>query len=145
VSAPSAQSQAARSQDRVDRTTGAAAPAREESRMTETRGRRAGGRAARQAARLHAVVESVPFITRTLAPFEVLSDEGLALMEENADTILEKVGIDFRDAPDAISLFRDAGAEIDGERVRFPRGMCRQVVQATAPSVFTQVARNRER
>jgi len=37
--------------------------------MTETRGRRSGGRAARQAARLHAHVERVPFLTRTLAPF----------------------------------------------------------------------------
>ena len=113
--------------------------------MSETRGRRGGGRAARQAARLSAVVESVPFLTRTLAPFEVLSDEGLSMLEENADTILEQVGIDFRDAPDALELFRDAGAEIDGERVRIPRGMCRQLVQATAPREFTQVARNPER
>src|SRR3989304_300939 len=66
-------------------------------------------------------------------------------MEENADTILEQGGIDFRDAPDAIELLRDAGADVDGERVRFPRGMCRQIVQATAPRQFTQVARNPER
>ena len=91
--------------------------------MTETRGRRSGGRAARQAARLHAVAEKVPFITRTLTPFEVLSEEGLALIEENADTILEQVGIDFRDAADALELFRGAGADVDGERVRFPRGL----------------------
>ena len=107
--------------------------------------RRAGGRAARQAARLHAVVESVPFLTRTLAPLEVLSDEGLALVEENAETILERVGVEFRDAPDAIALLTDAGAEIDGERVRFPRGLARQLVQATAPREFTQLARNPER
>ena len=107
--------------------------------------RRAGGRAARQAARLQAVVESVPFLTRTLAPFEVLSEEGLALVEENADTILEQVGIEFRDAPDAIALLTDAGAEIDGERVRFPRGLARRLVQATAPREFTQLARNPER
>src|SRR5688572_4258326 len=113
--------------------------------MSETRGRRAGGRAARQAARLGAVIESVPFLTRTLAPFEVLSEEGVSTLEENADTILERVGIDFRDAPDAIELFRGAGAEVDGERVRFPRGMCRQLVQATAPREFMQVARNPER
>ncbi len=112
--------------------------------MTETRGRRAGGRAARQAARMHAVVETVPFVTRTLAPVEVLSEEGLSLMEENADTILERVGIDFRDAPDALDLLRGAGAEVDGERVRFPRGLARQLVQTTAPREFTQVARNRE-
>ena len=111
--------------------------------MTDTRGRRAGGRAARQAARLHAVVETVPFLTRTLAPLEVLSEEGLALIEENAETILEQVGIEFRDTPDALQLLGDAGADVDGERVRFPRGLARRLVQTTAPREFTQVARNR--
>jgi trimethylamine---corrinoid protein Co-methyltransferase len=110
--------------------------------MTETRGRRSGGRAARQAARLHSVAEKVPFITRTLTPFEVLSEEGLALIEENADTILEQVGIDFRDAPDALELLGGAGADVVGERVRFPRGLARQLVRSTAPPTFTQVARN---
>jgi trimethylamine--corrinoid protein Co-methyltransferase len=110
--------------------------------VTDTHGRRTGGRAGRKAARLAAQVERVPFLTRTLAPVEVLSEEGLSLLEENADTILEQVGIEFRDAPDALELLRGAGAEVDGERVRFPRGLCRQIVQATAPRTFTQVARN---
>jgi trimethylamine--corrinoid protein Co-methyltransferase len=68
----------------------------------------------------------------------VLSDEGLALVEENADTILEQVGIEFRDAPDAIALLTDAGAEIDGERVRFPAGSrassCRRRRRASSRS-----------
>ena len=102
------------------------------------------GRAARQAARLHAVAEKVPFITRTLTPVEVLSEEGVSLIEENADTILEQVGIDFRDMPDALKRFKEAGADVDGERVHFPRGMCRRIVQATAPREFTQHARNPE-
>ena len=112
-------------------------------RMSEARGRRTGGRAGRQAARLHAHVERVPFLTRTLEPVEVLSEEGLAQLEENADRILEEVGIEFHDAEDALELFAEAGASVDGERVRFPRGLCRSLVQATAPSEFTQVARNR--
>jgi trimethylamine--corrinoid protein Co-methyltransferase len=33
---------------------------------------------------------------------------------------------------------------VDGERVRFPAGLCRQLVQATAPREFTQHARNPE-
>ena len=103
--------------------------------------RRAGGRAARQAARLHAVAEKVPFITRTMTPVEVLSEEGLELVIENADTILEQVGIDFRDE-EALAAWREAGADVQGERVRFARGMCRHLVQATAPSSFTQYARN---
>ena len=51
----------------------------------------------------------MPFLTRTLAPFEVLSEEGLATLEENAERILEEVGIEFHDAPDALELFSEAG------------------------------------
>ena len=109
--------------------------------MTETAGGRR-GRAARQAARLKSDAIHVPYITRTMTPFEVVSDESLELIEHNADTVLEQVGIEFRDTPEALRLFREAGADIDGERVRFPRGMCRQIVQASAPATFTQVARN---
>ena len=92
--------------------------------------------------RLAAHAEHVPFLTRTLPPFEVLGEEGLSLIEQNADTILEQVGVEFRGDTEALRLLRDAGADIDGERVRFPPGMCRQIVQATAPRQFTQYARN---
>ena len=47
-----------------------------------------------------------------------------------------------RDYPEALALLGDAGADVDGERVRFPRGMCRSIVPATAPAVYTQHARN---
>ncbi len=110
--------------------------------MDEHPRHRAGGRAARQAARLHRHVERVPFLTRTLAPFEVLDEEGLSLIERNADTILEEVGLEFRGDPVALGLLRHAGADVAGERVRFPRGMCRRIVQASAPRQFTQHARN---
>ena len=100
--------------------------------MTETTGgRRSGGRAARQAARAISNAVSVPYITRALKPFEVLSEEHLSLIEENADTVLEQVGIEFRDTPEALQLFKEAGADIDGERVRFPRGLARSIVQAS--------------
>ncbi len=108
---------------------------------TQARGRRGGGREGRRAARMHEVVEKVPFITRTLTPFEVLDEEGLATIEHNADAILERVGIDFREAPDAHKLLAEAGCEVDGERVRFPRGLARQLVQATAPREFDQYSR----
>ena len=110
--------------------------------MDDPQRRRTGGRAARQALRLATHAEHVPFLTRKLAPFEVLGEEGLATIEDNADTILQEVGLEFRGDPDALRRFREAGADIDGVRVRFPRGMCRQIVQATAPRQFTQYARN---
>jgi trimethylamine--corrinoid protein Co-methyltransferase len=104
------------------------------------RGRRSGGSEARRAARLHAVAEKVPFITRTMTPFEVLSSEGLELIEHNADVILERVGVEFRD-PEALATLKSAGADVEGELVRFPAGMARTLVQATAPREFVQHAR----
>ena len=82
------------------------------------RGRRSGGSAARQALRAEASTEIRTFLTRTMAPFEVLSVEGLETIEHNADTILAEMGIDFRDYPSALTLLADAGADVDGERVR---------------------------
>jgi len=94
--------------------------------MSEARGRRksGGGRDARKAARANDTVKAPAFITRQLNPFEVLDEAGLELIERNADTILEEVGIDFRDDPEAVAVLKAAGAIVDGERVRFPRGMC---------------------
>ena len=106
-------------------------------------GRRSGGgRAARQAARASTSAESIPYITRTLAPFEVLDDDQIAAIEHNADVILERSGIWIRDYPRAIELFVAAGAVADGERVRFPAGMCRSIVRASAPAQYTQHGRN---
>ena len=106
-----------------------------------SRKQRSGGRSARQAARASASLERIAYITRTMPPFEVVSDEGLTLIEANADRLLDEVGIEIQDEY-AVELFRQAGARVDGNRVRFDPGMCRQLVQATAPSEYTQHARN---
>src|SRR6267142_5072515 len=111
---------------------------------TATHHRRAGGREAKRAARLARGAVWVPYITRKIPYYEVLDEEGLALIERNADTILEEIGIEFRDDAEALQIWRAAGADVQGERVRFPRGMCRQLIQATAPREFIQHARNPE-
>ena len=105
-------------------------------------GRRSGGRAGRQALRASHVVEAETYLTRTMKPFEIVSDEGLEIIEHNAETILQEVGVEIRDYPSALKVFADGGASVDGTRVRFPRGMCRQIVQASAPSEYIQHARN---
>ncbi len=109
--------------------------------MTERRR----GRAARQAARVSKAIEQQRFLTRQLAPVEVLSAEGLELIEHNADTLLEQVGVEIVGYDEALGIFRRAGADVNGTRVRFPRGMCRELVQASAPQSFVQHARNPER
>ena len=77
-----------------------------------------------------------------MKPFEIVSDEGLEIIEHNAETILQEVGVEIRDYPSALKVFADAGASVDGTRVHFPRGMCRQIVQASAPREYIQHARN---
>jgi trimethylamine---corrinoid protein Co-methyltransferase len=104
-------------------------------------GRRSGGRAGRQALRASHVIERVPYLTRTMRPFEIVGDESLAIIEHTADTILEEVGIEVRDYPSALPVFAAGGAHVEGTRVRFPRGMCREVL-ANAPSSYIQHARN---
>ncbi len=108
----------------------------------QTPRRRAGGREARRAAREESTAISTPYLMRTIPPYEIMSEEGLEIIENNADIILEEVGIDFRDYPSSLELFKNAGATIDGERVRFPKGMCREIVTKSAPSSYTQHARN---
>ncbi len=75
----------------------------------------------------------------------MLDEAGLAQIEENAESILAEVGVAFQETPEALDLWRRAGADVDGELVKFPKGMCREIVQQHAPRVYTQHARNPER
>lgn len=110
------------------------------------RGRGAsGGAAARRASRSGGGPGQQQFyINRKIGEYEVLDEEGLALIEANADILLEEIGIEFRDDAEALDMWRKAGADVRGERVHFPKGLCRSLLK-TAPSVFTQHARNPER
>ena len=110
----------------------------------ERRRGRGGGGAARRAARSAVSFETAKYIERNIPNFEVLNDEALEIIEANAELILEEVGVNFVENPAALQRWRDAGADVDGERVRIPRGLARQLC-ATAPSSFTQHARNPER
>ena len=109
---------------------------------TEAPSRRSGGRAGRAALRASHVVDRVPYLSRTMAPFEIASEETLAMIEHTADTVLLEVGVEIRDYPEALPIFKAAGANVEGTRVRFPRGMCREIVSNNAPATFVQHARN---
>lgn len=116
--------------------TESAAPAR--------RGRadRGGGAAARRAARGGGGPgQQMPQIMRRTPVYEILDEEGLSLIEANADIVLEEIGIEFRDDEEALKLWREAGADVQADRVHLPRGLCRELLK-TAPSTFTQHARN---
>src|SRR5271157_2895467 len=102
--------------------------------------RERGGRARRQreAQRAHAVIAG---IERKIPTYELIGEEGLARIEAAADTILQEVGIEFRGDAAALRLWREAGADVAGELVRFPAGLLRPVLKS-APTAFVQHARN---
>lgn len=106
--------------------------------------RPSGGRAARRALRQHPTVARVPYIKRNIGTYDILGEEGLCLIERNADRILQETGMEFRGDAEIPKVFRDAGADVKGERVRFEPGMCRKIIQATAPREVIQHARNPE-
>ena len=110
--------------------------------MTDRVRKRGGGRAARQASLSTPEIQKAPYITRKVPFYEVLDEEGLTLIEENAETILQEVGVEFRGDTEALEIWEDAGADIKGERVRIPKGLCKKLIQQSAPAEFTQHARN---
>jgi trimethylamine---corrinoid protein Co-methyltransferase len=102
------------------------------------------GRRRRRAPRVRAAHPAAkPFITRVIPPYEMLDEEMLATVEEHADALLAEIGLEIRGDAEAIRLWREAGADIeDDRRVRVPRGLARSIVRRSAPTSFTQHARN---
>jgi trimethylamine--corrinoid protein Co-methyltransferase len=87
-----------------------------------------------------------PYITRGIPPYDLLSEDALVRIEQAADRILAEIGIEFRDDPDTVDLFRKAGGEVrplsdSAWNIRFAPGLIRSLC-ATAPAEFTQLARN---
>lgn len=105
---------------------------------TESRRPHRGPRARREA---QAAVAAPAYITRAIPPYAVLGEEGLQRIEHTADRILAEVGIDIRDDEACLDLFRRAGAQVKGMRVRFEPGHLREILK-TAPRSFVQHARN---
>ncbi|NDV00422.1 trimethylamine methyltransferase family protein [Pseudoroseicyclus tamaricis] len=108
----------------------------------QPRRRRAGGRAANTARRggadLHQSDWRIPL--NTDAPTEPLRPEGVQAIHEGAMRILEEIGIDYLN-PEAIEIWKEAGAIVSGENVRIGRDFVMEMV-AKAPSQFTITPRN---
>ena len=84
------------------------------------------------------------FIKRNIPFYEFLSEENLVKIEDQADWIIQEVGLEFREDPVALQIWKAAGADVDGTRVRAPKGMVRKLCE-TAPQEFTQYSRNPSR
>ena len=82
-----------------------------------------------------------PYIMRNIPSYDILGEENLIKIEAAADRILAETGIEFRDDPTVLDLWRKAGAQVTGDLVKFPPGMLREILKS-APASFTQHARN---
>ncbi|MCP4935561.1 MAG: trimethylamine methyltransferase, partial [bacterium] len=102
-------------------------------------GRRPGGRT-----RERPQAAAPAFIRRQIPYYEFLGEEGLVKLEERADWIIQEIGLEFRDDPKALEIWKKAGADVRGTRVRLDRGMARELCQ-TAPASFIQHSRNPDR
>ena len=101
-----------------------------------------GGRAARREARTTRQIEFSKYIERQIPNFEILNSEALEAIEHSAEGILEEIGIKFPDNEFALTLWREAGADVKEDLVKIPRGLARKLC-ATAPTTFTQHARSK--
>ena len=106
--------------------------------------KRGGGGAARRAERTSVRIETARFIERNIPNFDLLSSEALEIIETNAEIVLEEIGVNFVNNASALALWKDAGADVQGERVHIPRGLASKLC-ATAPSRIKQHARNPEK
>ncbi|WP_119461964.1 trimethylamine methyltransferase family protein [Rhodospirillaceae bacterium SYSU D60014] len=100
------------------------------------------GSEARRARRSERDRQAPPYISRRIPLYDLLGEEGLAALDDHADRILQEIGIEFHGDAECLRLWKEAGADVQGERVRFERGMVRRIIQATTPRQFTQQARN---
>ena len=107
-----------------------------------------GGAEARRAARTSTVLKQAGFIRRNMKLYEPLSDAQCELIENNAEIILNEIGIDFYEDEEAVQMWAEAGAtptqsatEPRRFRIRFPKGLVRTLIK-TAPREYIQHARN---
>ena len=75
---------------------------------------RAGGRSARRAVREATDFSMLPGLVHNLPYCEVMDEERVRQIDDASMSILENVGIVFRD-PVAIDDWRKAGADVDGD------------------------------
>jgi trimethylamine--corrinoid protein Co-methyltransferase len=109
------------------------------------RRKRAGGRAGNAERRGGAVMEQMPWripVNRD-RPIEPLDEDGVARIHDGSMRILEEIGIEFLNE-EAIGLFRQAGATVNGTNVRMGRDWVMEMV-SRAPAEFTITPRNPDR
>ncbi|MDR0810292.1 MAG: trimethylamine methyltransferase family protein [Gemmobacter sp.] len=107
---------------------------------------RGGGRNAKHAERSgpRAGIRA-PYIVRGIPTYDIMSEESLLKIETSADRILAETGLEFRDDPEALDLWKRAGARVAGTLAKFKPGMLRELIATVLRGVSVggrQLCRN---
>ena len=76
----------------------------------------------------------------TLKRYEILGEEQVQQIHDQAMLILQEIGVDFLH-PRSLDILRQAGLKVEDQRVRFERAFIEEQV-AKAPASFEVQARN---
>ena len=116
----------------------AEASSAETSRRTRRDGARRGGSTGKPG------IQQLPRrkVARAFPPMQIVSADELESIHRASLQVLSEIGMDFT-LPEARGLLKTAGADVQGERVRFDPVMIEELL-ASAPSQFTFHARNPE-
>lgn len=106
----------------------------------EPKGRR-GGRHARRTIRSSRLEDMLPNLKRNLPLVEPMDADQIARIDDASMSILEEVGVVFRD-PIALEDWKQAGARVDGDLVKFDREHIRELI-TSIPANITLTARDR--
>ncbi len=111
--------------------------------ITKRRSRRRRGGGSADTVQSPASVAS-PYVHRAMPHFSPLAEEDLLRLEAQVDWLIEVIGVEFREDPEALDIWKAAGADVQGTRIKADAAMIRELC-AKAPSQFNQLARNPER
>jgi len=81
------------------------------------------------------------FKERQIPAYGLLDESSLIELEQQADWLLENIGMEFHGDDTALELFKLAGASVSGVRAKFEPGLVRELC-STAPSKFKLHSRN---
>jgi len=101
------------------------------------------GRKARRQARTHGPIIHLPTLVRDIPAYDLLDQDRVYLVHETALEIAQEIGVEFREER-SLKLWREAGADVKGSRVRIPGDLLMDLV-SSVPESFDYHARNPER
>jgi trimethylamine--corrinoid protein Co-methyltransferase len=96
----------------------------------------------RNRSRTRPAVAAPTFLRRQIPTYTFLQPDGLDRLHAQAEQILAEIGVEFRGDDEALSLWRKAGAKVEGVRVRFEPGHVTEIIKKTTPRTFIQHGRD---